>query len=614
MKRILMLLFALLVCVSLIACEEQAVPGEQGPQGAQGIQGEQGPQGVQGESGRGVERFEIIDGELVIYYTDGTQQNLGEIPSGETVYEGTPATLDFFLLDDGTYAVGAGNAKYLSNIVIPATYKGKPVTEIAKQAFYECRNLTSVVIPDSVTSIGAGAFYGCTSLTSITIPSSVTSIGLSAFQGCSSLTSVTVGNGVTSIEGSAFKGCSSLTSVTIPNTVTSIEGSAFKGCSSLTIYCEATEKPSGWNSSWNPVYPVVWDCKNNEVAQDGYIYTVVDGIRYGIKNNQAIVMQQPRTITEAIISSNITYKGVSYPVTSIGDSAFYGCTSLTSIFIPNSVTSIGMYASRDCTALTSVVIPDSVTSIGARAFHNCTALTSVEIPSSVTSIEYGAFYDCSSLTIYCEAQSQPSGWDSSWNAGWPVVWDCKNNDVAQDGYIYTVVDGIRYGIKSNQATVASQPKHIKEAIISSNITYKGVSYPVTAIGHRAFYNCTALTSVEIPSSVTSIVDYAFYYCTALTSVEIPDSVTSIGNKAFYYCSSLESVTIPNSVTRIGEMAFYRCSSLTSVEIPSSVTSIEYGAFADCTSLTIYCEAQSKPSGWERSWNYSNCPVVWGHVQ
>ncbi|MBR1975017.1 MAG: leucine-rich repeat protein [Clostridia bacterium] len=133
---------------------------------------------------------------------------------------------------------------------------------------------------------------------------------------------------------------------------------------------------------------------------------------------------------------------------------------------------------------------------------------------------------------------------------------------------------------------------------------------VTSIGDYAFSYCDSLTSIVIPDSVTSIGDDAFYDCESLTSITIPDSVTSIGRYAFASCDRLTSVEIPDSVTLIGERAFYNCSSLTSITIPDSVTSIGSGAFQYCRLLTIYCEAESKPSGWDAYWNVSNCPVHW----
>ena len=143
---------------------------------------------------------------------------------------------------------------------------------------------------------------------------------------------------------------------------------------------------------------------------------------------------------------------------------------------------------------------------------------------------------------------------------------------------------------------------------------------VTTIGEEAFFGCTSLISVIVPDSVTTIEDYAFQYCESLTSINIPYGVTFIGKRTFKNCSSLASITIPNSVTKIGDFTFSRCTSLTSIIIPNSVTTIEDYAFSNCTSLksiiipdsvtlmgmlifadcynlTIYCEAQSQPSGW-----------------
>ena len=202
----------------------------------------------------------------------------------------------------------------------------------------------SVKIGNGVTSIGSFAFYSCSSLTSVTIPDSVTNIGYAAFYSCSSLWRVKMGNGVTSIDSYAFQQCTNLTSVTIPDSVTNIGSGAFYKCTSLTIYCEASRKPSGWVSNWNySNLPVVWDCKNNDVATDGCIYTEIDGIRYALKAGQARVPLQAKDITIANILASITYKDVAYTVTSIVSCAFCSCTSLTSVtFGENSqLTSIG---------------------------------------------------------------------------------------------------------------------------------------------------------------------------------------------------------------------------------------------------------------------------------
>ncbi|MDE7079606.1 MAG: leucine-rich repeat domain-containing protein, partial [Clostridia bacterium] len=174
---------------------------------------------------------------------------------------------------------------------------------------------------------------------------------------------------------------------------------------------------------------------------------------------------------------------------------------------------------------------------------------------------------------------------------------------------------IRYSLKDGKATVVIRSTTISGAkVIPSQITYKGTAYRVTSIDSYAFYDCSSLTSIKIPRGVTSIGNSAFDGCSSLTSIEIPSSVTSIGEYAFYGCSNLTNIEIPSGVTSIGKYAFYGCSNLTNIEIPSSVTSIGSFAFSYCSSLTIYCEAESQPSGWNSSWNYSNCNVVWDYKQ
>ena len=250
---------------------DQGEKGIQGEKGDKGDQGEQGIQGEKGDTGVGIAKVEIVNGELIITYTDGTTTNAGSLSQSEGTFG-----LEYYPLPDGTYAVASGTATYLDEIVIPKEYMGKAVTVIPKNAFYECTNLKKITIPDSVTSIGYGAFSGCSSLTSITIPDSVTSIGRDAFLKCSSLTSITIPDSVTSIGSGAFSGCSSLETATIP---------AF----AISYFSETNLKT--------------------------VVITSGKGIRYN---------------------------------------AFYGWTSLTSIVIPDSVTSIGEWAFRDCTSLTSI--------------------------------------------------------------------------------------------------------------------------------------------------------------------------------------------------------------------------------------------------------------------
>ncbi len=263
-------------------------------------------------------------------------------------------------------------------------------------------------------------------------------------------------------------------------------------------------------------------------------------------------------------------KSVKLPntVTGIGTSAFWLCDNLKSVIIPNSVTSIGDKAFWNCSALTSVTIPDSVTSIGDEAFYGCTNLATVTIPNSVTSIGDAAFYgsSLSSVTI-------GSGVKSIGDLAFASCQLLSTIEVKDGNTFYHVVDNCLIEIASN--------------ILIRGCRTDSITIPnsVTSIGGYAFDGCISLKNIIIPDAVTSIGDNAFRGCYNLTSVTIPNSVTSIGKRAFSYCEGLSSVTIPNSVTSIGETAFWFCTKLSSVTIGSGVTSIGVGAFYDCSSLS-----------------------------
>ena len=199
--------------------------------------------------------------------------------------------------------------------------------------------------------------------------------------------------------------------------------------------------------------------------------------------------------------------------TDIGEDAFYECSILTSVVIPDGVTTIGDWAFDKCTSLTSITIPYSVTTIGEYAFYNCTSLTSITIPYSVTSIGDSAFMGCTSLTEITVSENNES---------------------------YKSIDGNLYTKDGKTLIQYTIGKTDTEFTIPSN---------VTTIGYKAFDGCSALTSIVIPDSVTTIDGYAFGLCYSLSSVTIGNSVTSIGNNAFDSCENLTSITYRGTVSQ-----------------------------------------------------------------
>ena len=378
-------------------------------------------------------------------FEDGSAKKVVEIDSGQLLTLPTTALehRSFYTFVGWSYLSDPNELWDFSNDVVQR--------EMTLYAMWQSQWFDYEIIDNEATIIDSNLDA---STTTIEIPSairdvdgkdySVTTIGDSAFYDCNNLTSVVIPNSVTTIGDYAFYDCSSLTSVVIPNSVTTIGSSAFDGCNNLTIYCEATSQPSGWDSSWNwnmgyGSIPVAWGYVDSSTTTE-YEYAVCKDEE---RNEYITLVRYIGSSTEVIIPEFIEHKGENIPVTTIGGNAFDGCSSLTSVVIPNSVTTIGSCAFSGCSSLTSVVIPNSVTTIGDYAFSGCSSLTSVVIPNSVTTIGSCAFSGCSSLTsvvipnsvttigsyafsgynyltIYCEATSQPSGWDSSWN--WNVDW------------------------------------------------------------------------------------------------------------------------------------------------------------------------------------------------
>lgn len=453
-------------------------------------------------------------------------------PNKINPWETTEPSLYFTLLDDGTYSVSAGDLIGAKEIVIPATYEGAAVTEIANGAFFEAVGLSKITIPDSVKVIGANAFGGCISLESFAWPSGVREIPANAFKDCAVLKEISIPSGVVSIGSNAFFGCSELVEVTVPEGVVSIGKEAFGACANL----ERLSLPSSLMVVGDNAF-----ADDVEEAKRPLQYNVVDGDRYlGNAQNPCVVLVKVRA-SKAITSytvkpetsviygsalrsySKLTSVTLHENIGSIGTSAFLGCSKLTSIDIPASVTSVGAYAFYGCTNLESVTGFEGVVTIGASAFRNCKKLKSISVSSELDSVGTDAFTNCP-LSLTEENDLRYLG-----NAENPYV------------MLYDTTD-------KTKSTYTINPR--------TRIVYTA-----------AFAYCASLESISVPDGVHRMMDSVFWDCTALTSVKLPEQAISLGNHIFYNCSALKKLVIPNSVRSIGGSFLVGCSALEDLSIP-----------------------------------------------
>jgi hypothetical protein len=367
-------------------------------------------------------------------------------------------------------------------------------TRTAEVTYGTKEYLGDIVIPTSVTSDG--------------VTYSVTSIGEEAFERCR-VTSVDMSNNITSIGREAFWNCYQLTSITIPANVTSLEG-VFAGCYELTkveIHSDAlVSKDYNWLSG---------------------------GLLYNLFGNY---------VQEFVIGEEVT---------KIGKCAFWGCTSLTSITIPNSVTTIGSGSFSGCEKLTSITIPSSVTSIEDNPFNACSGLLSIQVEEGNT--VYDSRNSCNAIIKTADNE---------------IITGCQNTIIPNS-------------VKS----IGAGAFHM-----CNGLTFIDIPSSVTTIKGGAFWFCKGLASISIPNSVTTIGEQAFEGCSALTSVNIPNGLSTIENEVFSGCK-IASITIPNSVTTIGEDAFGGCP-LTSLTIPNSVVSIANTSFASCAYTLTAIQVES----------------------
>ena len=321
----------------------------------------------------------------------------------------------------------------------------------------------------------------------------------------------------------------------------------------------------------------------------------VDGIYYNITSSQDLtcgVAERPTSYYSGkmIIPEEVVYDGIIYKVTSIGDKAFYYCSGLTSITLPNSVTSIGGYAFGGCSGLTSITLPNSVTSIGDYAFSDCSGLTSITVPESVISIGFSALGPV--RKVIWLPNTPPEGYiynsgrvnyvsndNYDFKGGTTYVYQHLSSMFEAGGIVYVPVNPAE---RTCDIIDCSYSEAANTVNVGMTVVYKGISMNVLNVRPYAFYNNDFIKNLNI-SFKGAIPMYAFYSCENIPNVNLNNDITDIGDYAFYGCSSLVAATISNT-GNIGNSAFLGCSSLTHATIENA-GSIGPSAFSGCSVLS-----------------------------
>lgn len=475
--------------------------------------------------------------------------------------------------------------QYTGDIVIPETitYEGKEytVTAIGQGAFSQT-NITSIAFPNSITSIDRGTFYCCSSLDSVALPEKVTVIGDMLFANCTSLRRVVIPEGVTLIDNSAFNSCYSLDSLIIPNSVTRIEDWAFAGCKGLTY----VEMSRGLTYVGRGAFG---DCSalKTVIIPDLSSWSMIN---FGDYNSN------PLTTTKTLKINNEEIRDLVIPddVTYIGDYAFRGCTSITSVTMGENVTKIGTSAFYGCKNCASITIGENVTSIGSWAFYGCSAMTSLtslprKVPSTTSNSFDSAIKDQTILYVpsaALEAYSSKAPWSDFYDI---VALNLPKHQLAyyvddalyksftleegeyitpepapeKEGYTFSGWSEIPERMPKHDVTVTGSFTLTSEQLALDGIQYTLWVKEKTAeiVGFDVTDGFTG--QVSIPSTVTKdgtsfdvtrIGDSAFSKCENLTSVTIPESISFIGESAFSGCM-LENIFVKNTATHLNERSF-----------------------------------------------------------
>jgi len=540
----------------------------------------------------------------------------------------------------GSYAFYESNISkvHIQSIVIP-----EGVTKIGDRAFCYCNSLMSVELPSTLKTLGEGVFDNCP-FTEITLPEGIESIGSRAFTYCD-LTTINLPDSLTYIADDAFDGCT-LINVSVEEGTYAYEWAKERSLLAENVILESAHPYAGnANETWTYTHPenayallVTFSARtkfeNNHdkltvTAANGRVKTYTgmelagksiavygntfdlkltsdSGVEYfgfRITSVEEISAEDyaAKYLYETVVLDDGTLSITAYTgdaaeliipveidgvqVTGIGEDAFKGCNSLTSVIIPDGVTYIGDSAFHSCSSLTSVTIPGSVVAVADYAFNSCPNLESVTLGDGVKSVGNYVFFGCALESVYAENLG-----------GWCAI--SFGNDYSNPLF-YADKLYIDNAELTGDVIIPDGITQIRNYLFAGCESIASVTIPegVNSIGNSAFSNCGNLESVTIPESVTSIGDSAFSNCSNLTSVTIPEGVTSIGSSSFSYCSSLTSVTIPEGVTSIGSSAFSYCAGLYRIILPQSITEIGENVFYNSENVEIAALQNSYAYEW-----------------
>ena len=515
-------------------------------------------------------------------------------------------------------------------LVVPSEIDGLPVVGIPKNGFSDCTKLESVILPDSLVELGRNAFSGCTSLARIALPDDLQAISGYCFSDCTELESVILPDSIVELGSSAFLGCTSLKEIDLPSELKDIASSCFMNCEALTEIKIPAYVAKIYRSSF--------------LYCDGLTSIQVDEANSTYRSENNCLIKNDGDVLVRGCKTSVIPKSVK----EIGDSAFYGCVSLTKITIPESVKEIGYSAFYGCVSLMEITIPKSVKEIGNNAFNGCVGLTKITVPGNVKKVGMLAFYNCQNLQeVIFEEGVQYLGTDWTDQVDASILSRCPSLrsvaipstvewipvDLIRDlgmnvalefpkGHDVYKMDGNCLIRKTDNVLISGRA----ECTIPDYVTgigdqaFRFLAMPkdmvlptgITRIGNYAFAETTGLERVVLPTGITRIGNFAFSETTGLERVVLPLGLKEIGAGAFMDCKDLKYVNIPPTVTEIGGKAFCNCYSIDQLLIPDSVQTVgatAFGAYSPGFApnrriFEVYTTHETIPAGWEDFGSYS----------